>query len=238
MADRVALRLSATLLLIGWLLTWVAQIPHPGSPTPTDQAQFAAYAASSGWTAIHLGQFVATLVTTAGTFALYFALNISGGAPRWLAFFAAVAAGVALALAAVVFAVDGVALKQAVDAWAGAPPAEQAARFASAEALRWLETGARSYQELVSGLALALFAVAIAWTGRVPRPIGYLMGVSGLALVEMGWLAGSVGLTTPTRSILFEIGGLLTLVWNIWLLVAAWRMREVGHVAAATTAPK
>jgi len=34
--------------------------------------------------------------------------------------------------------VDGVALKQAVNAWASAPDAEKAARFASAEAIRWL----------------------------------------------------------------------------------------------------
>ena len=42
-------------------------------------------------------------------------------------------------------AVDGVALKQAVNAWASAPVAEKAARFASAEAIRWIEWGARSY---------------------------------------------------------------------------------------------
>ena len=33
-------------------------------------------------------------------------------------------------------AVDGVALKQAVNAWASAPGAEMVARFASAEAIR------------------------------------------------------------------------------------------------------
>jgi hypothetical protein len=35
--------------------------------------------------------------------------------------------------------VDGVALKQAVNAWVDAPEAEKAARFAAAEAMRWLE---------------------------------------------------------------------------------------------------
>ena len=50
-----------------------------------------------------------------------------------------------LALYGVVMAVDGVALKQAVNAWASAPVAEKAARFASAEAIRWIEWGARSY---------------------------------------------------------------------------------------------
>ena len=51
----------------------------------------------------------------------------SEGTPRWLGFFGAISAGVALALAGVLYAVDGVALKQAVDAWVSAPAAEQAA---------------------------------------------------------------------------------------------------------------
>jgi len=49
--------------------------------------------------------------------------------------------------------VDGVALKQAVDAWASAPDVEKVARFASAEAIPWLEWGVRNYQDftLVGG---------------------------------------------------------------------------------------
>jgi hypothetical protein len=51
----------------------------------------------------------------------------------------AVSAAVALGLYGVLQAVDGVALKQVVDAWVRAPEAEKAARFASAETIRWLE---------------------------------------------------------------------------------------------------
>jgi hypothetical protein len=69
-----------------------------------------------------------------------------------------------------------VALKQAVDAWSSAPAAEKATRFASAEAIRWLEWGTNSYWNFMPGLALVLFAIVIVWTARIPRPIGYLMG--------------------------------------------------------------
>jgi len=158
MVDRNSLRLSGTLLLIGLVVYEALQFPHPGSRILTDQAQFAAYAMSSSWAAIHLGEFVGVAITTAGLLVLLFALDVSQGAPRLLGFFAAVSAGLAGALAAVVYAVDGVALKQAVDAWASAPAAEQATRFAGAEAIRWLETGTRSYQEFTSGVALVLFA--------------------------------------------------------------------------------
>jgi len=74
--------------------------------------------------------------------------------------FGAISAVVALALYGVASAVEGVVLKQAADAWASAPAAEQAAHFASAEAIRWLEWGIKSYQSFTVGLALVLFGIA------------------------------------------------------------------------------
>jgi len=226
MADGNSLRLSGTLLLIGLVVYEVLQFPHPGSATPTDQAQFAAYATSSSWAAIHLGEFLGVAINTAGLLVLFFALNVSQGTPRWLGFFAAISAGVAGALAAVVYAVDGVALKQAVDAWATAPAAEQTTRLASAEAIRWLETGTRSYQEFTSGVALVLFGTTMVWTARIARPIGYLMGLSGLLLIVMSWVAGTQGLGASIRGALFELAVLSSAVWTIWLLVVALRMKE------------
>lgn len=75
----------------------------------------------------------------AGLLALFVVLDLRVGPWGWAARFAAVSAVVTVALTAVLQAVDGVTLKQTVDAWASAPPAEQAARFASAESVRWLE---------------------------------------------------------------------------------------------------
>ena len=80
-------------------------------------------------------------VLIAGLLVLFFAFQVSQGTQRWVGFFGAVSASVALALSGVLYAVDGVALKQAVDAWASAPAAEKPTRFANAEAIRWLEWG-------------------------------------------------------------------------------------------------
>jgi hypothetical protein len=112
----------------------------------------------------------------------------------------AVSAAVALGLYGVLQAVDGVAPKQAVDAWASAPEAEKAARFASAETVRWLEWGTRSYQSFMFGLTLILLGSAAAWTARLPRALGYLMGLSGLAYTVQGWVLGSRASRQPTRS--------------------------------------
>src|SRR5215468_2095223 len=115
MANSSLLRLSALLSFIGVGVYVVLNILHPGGPG-SDQAVFTLYSSSSSWVAIHLGQFVGEAVLTAGLLVLYFALNIVKGTSSWLGFFAAIAAAVAIALDGVVYAVDGVALKQAVDA--------------------------------------------------------------------------------------------------------------------------
>ena len=78
--------------------------------------------------------------------------------PLWANRFGAVALVVTLALAGVVYSVDGVALKLAVGAWASAPPEDPAAHFASVEAIRWLEWGGRRYYSFTLGLALVLLA--------------------------------------------------------------------------------
>lgn len=223
--DRKSLRLAALLLVIGVLLSIGVGLLHPGREDPNNHtAVFAEYASDQGWTAVHLGQFAGIAVLIAGLLVLYFALNAEAGTPGWGDRFAAISAVVSLVLYGVLQAVDGVALKRAVDAWASAPDVEKAARFASAEAIRWLEEAVRSYQDFMMGLTFILFAIAIVGKGRIPRPIGYLMGLSGLGYIAQGWIVGSEGFsanhglaTLPTY--------ILILVWVIWLLVSAWRMK-------------
>jgi hypothetical protein len=226
-SPRPALRLSVGLLLAGQLLYIVVTRFHAGGDANNHPAIFAAYAASGIWTAVHLGQFAGMAILLAGLLALSFALDTQDGTARWAGRFGAASAAAALALYGVLQAVDGVALKQAVNAWASAPEAEKAARFASAEAIRWLEWGVRSYQDFALGLALLLFAAAVVRTAWVPRPIAYLVGLSGLAYLVQGWVAGTEGFT-PTQSVAIVVAWVLSLVWMIWLAVVAWRMQASG----------
>ena len=154
---------------------------------------FGEYAGSGTWTVVHLSQFGGMAIFLAGLLALYFALDAHAGTARWAARFGAAAAVATMALYGLLQAVDGVALKQAVTAWVSAPDAEKAARFASAEAIRWLEWGVRSYQNVALGLALLLFAVAAVRAAWVPRPVVVLMGLSGLADLVQGTVVDSVG---------------------------------------------
>jgi hypothetical protein len=224
--DRTSLRMSVTLLLVGQLLYIVITQLHAGGEANDHPAVFAAYARSGIWTAVHVGQFAATAILLGGLFALSSALDVPAGVARWAARFGAAAAAVSLALYGVVMAVDGVALKQAVNAWASAPDAEKPARFAGAEAIRWIEWGARSYQNFALGLALLLVAAAVGRTAGLPRPVAYLMGLSGLTYLAQGWVAGTDGFTR-THDVLIVLAWVLNLAWMIWLAVVARRAQDL-----------
>ena len=141
MIVRSSLRLSAALLLAGQLLYIVVTQFHADGDANDHPAVFAEYAGSGIWTAVHLGQFAGVAILLAGLLALFFALDVRDGTARWAGRFGAASAVVTLALYGALQAVDGVANKQADVAWVSAPDAEKAARFASAEAVRWVEWG-------------------------------------------------------------------------------------------------
>jgi hypothetical protein len=124
-SQRTSLRLSATLLLVGQLLYIVVTRFHADGDANNHPAVFAEYAGSAIWTAVHLGQFAGMAILLAGLLALFFALDVQAGTARWAGRFGAASAVSTLALYGVLQAVDGVALKQAVNAWASAPDAEK-----------------------------------------------------------------------------------------------------------------
>ena len=229
-ADGTLLRASVALLVAGWVLLALTNVLHPGGGA-TFEATFANYAASGDWAAVHLGEFVGTALSFGGLLVLFFALNVVEGPARWPALFGAVSAGVTLVLAGVLYAVDGVALKQAVDVWASAPAAEKATTYASVLAVRWVEWGITSYQDFMWGLTLVLFAGTIVATARITRPIGYLMGLSGLVWLGVGWLTGTRGFTSANTLPQYAFFGLTT-AWIIWLLISALLMKAPSVRAA------
>ncbi len=198
---------------------------HTGGDANNHPAIFAAYAGSGTWTAVHVAQFVCMAILIAGLLALSFALEVEARTARWVARFGAASAVVALALEGALQAVDGVANKQADLAWVSAPDAEKAARFASAEVVRWIEWGMRSFQAFALGLALLLFAAAVVRLAWFPRPIAYLTALSGLTYLVQGWVVGSEGFS-QTMSTAIVLAEVLDVLWMIWLVVVAWRMQD------------
>jgi hypothetical protein len=226
-----SLRLPAALLLVGQLLYIVITQFHADGDANDHPAVFAEYADSGIWTPVHLGQFAGMAILLAGLLALFLALDVRAGTPGWADRLGAASTVATLALYGVLQAVDGVALKQAVNAWASAPGAEKAARFAGAEAVRWLEWGVRSYQNLALGLALLLLAAAVLRAGWVPRPMVALIGLSGLTYLAQGWVVGTEGFSRA-ESIAIVLAFVLDVVWMTWLLVVTWRMHD-AHASSA-----
>jgi hypothetical protein len=66
MIDRKTLRLSAVLLVVGFIFYVVVGLLHAGGPANNHPVVFAIYASSASWTAVHLGQFVGMAVIIAG----------------------------------------------------------------------------------------------------------------------------------------------------------------------------
>jgi hypothetical protein len=102
--------------------------------------------------------------------------------------------------------------------------------------MRWLEWGTSSYQTFMFALALILLATVIVWTARVPRPIGYLMGLAAIPYLVQSWVLGTEGFAISWLAGGLSVVGLpLMLAWSIWLLIVAWRMKEPDQPGSRPT---
>jgi hypothetical protein len=148
-------------MLAGQLAYIGATLLHTGGEANDHHAIFEAYADSAHWGTVHLAQLIAMAILLAGLLALSITAETESGLARLRGRMSGAATIVALALLGMLQAIDGVALKQAVNALVAAPESEKAARFAAAETIRWLEWGARSLHDFALGLALLLAAAAL-----------------------------------------------------------------------------
>lgn len=214
------LRLPALQLVAGQVLYIAATLLHAGGDANNHQAIFEVYAHDQIWTAVHLGQFAAMAILLGGLLNLFAVLDAAAGRSSWLRQCGCAATIAAFVLYGVLQAIDGVALKQVVEAWNNAPVTEKAARFASAEVVRWLEWGARSYHDFA--LCLALLAGAFSVSRLQHWAPGLAMYLSAAAYFAQGWLAGSEGFSAA-QSNAIVIGWAFNLVWMLWLLATSLR---------------
>src|ERR687895_276836 len=191
-ADPGALTLSGVLLLVGFVVNAIQRmIWHPTGAEDDHEAIFREYAASDAWEATHLAEFVLVLVALAGLLVLCRALRRETPYLALLAASALIATG---ATWAVLQAVDGVALKQAVDAWIDASGTEEATRFADAETARWIEWGLQSYFRVLLDVAFLLLGAGAVVSRLVPSWLGVLLAVGGMLSLAVGFSVAYAGL--------------------------------------------
>jgi Domain of unknown function (DUF4386) len=227
-----ALTLSGALLLVGFVVNAIQRmIWHPTGEEDDHEAIFREYAESDAWEATHLAEFVLVLVALAGLLVLCRALRPETPYLALLAAGALIASG---ATWAALQAVDGVTLKQAVDAWVAASGPEQATRFGDAETVRWIEWGLQSYFRVLLGMAFLLLGAAAVVSRFVPSWLGVLLAVGGLLSLAVGFSVAYAGLESGFQDAVGIALQLVFLVFIIGLLVVARRAREPDSRAAST----
>jgi hypothetical protein len=235
--EAITTRIGAIALHLGIILFVVATaVFHPNREAPMDNpAIFTEYAQSDSWVAVHLAQWFAALLIIGGLVALYYSITTKpeahAAAVARFGFAAALLTGAALTM---LQAVDGVALKWAVDAWVRVPADQVAAAFSAAQALRWTEYALQSYSNILLGLTLILYGLAIALGNVYPRWLGWLAAASGAAWIVHGLMVAYVGLFD---SIPRGVAIVLMALWAFIIAVLMWRNSSRGLLSRPESAP-
>jgi hypothetical protein len=134
-------------------------------------------------------------------------------------------------------AVDGVALKHAVDSLAAAPAALQDAAFHDAEIVRWMEWAMAGYYRIAFGLTAVLIGVAVARARTLPRWTAAPALLSGVAFVADGVNVSYHGFVGANPANLISLASFV--LFAVAATVAAWwpRAGRSGGMGMAVDTP-
>jgi len=226
MQHRNASKAGATCAIAGAALLCAGTYLHPMEANPNEPvAAFTEYAADDFWIASHLMQLAGVASMVAALLCLTTVLEVRRGSG--IARVAAGGAIASLALAAALQAVDGIALKNMVDAWAAAPASQKGEVFHAAFAVRQIEVGLASMAILSFGLTTTLYGVALigariypTWFVALAMASGVPMIASSVVMAYSGFSGLSMAINMPASAIL--------LVWMLTLGVLMWRQDGVS----------
>ena len=228
---RYTLRGASVAAIGGALLLFIGTILHPSGADPNDAvAAFSEYAADQLWIASHLTQLLGvTLIVCA---LIQLSRLLSSGAARDLARVGAAGAIATLAAAASLQAVDGIALKNMVDAWAAAAEPDRTTLFYAAYGVRQIEVGLASITSLLLGITLCVYGVAVISDHRFAKWLGWLPIIGGIPTAIGGIVIAYTGFSGLAMSINMPANSLL-LIWMIALGVSFWR-RDIVEFATGS----
>jgi hypothetical protein len=213
-------RLTAVIALLGAGLLGVGTWLHPADADPgVPAAAFSEYAADgrAGWVTAHLLQFGGVASMTLAMVLL--ARTVAGPRGAAWARVTAVCATAGLSTAAVLQAVDGVALKAMVDLWSSASD-DRTSLFAATLAVRQVEIGLDALLALV--LAAAFLSLGVALLAARSRGLGGLALATAAAAAANG-LALALGGFSDTAMLATTASGLLGLAFLLTAAVWSWR---------------
>ena len=227
-----ALTLAGVLLFFGFVVNGIQRMAlHPLGAEDDHASIFAEYADSDIWVFTHFLEFVLLLVAFSGLLVL---CHVVRAEAPYLALLAAAAIVAASAGWTALQGVDGVALKEAVDAWAAAAgTAQEGPRFADAETLRWTEWGLQAYFRVILGLGFVLLGAGIVVSRLIQSWLGVVLAIAGLLSVALGVSVGYAGLESGFQDVLAIAFQLLVIVFIVGVLFASRGTREPGSNPAS-----
>ena len=158
--------------IIGPLVYVAVTLLHPPGVANDHPTTFRQYAMDHSWIAIHLAQLVCMVVGLAGLAGVALSMLRLQEQDHLLALLAVILAAASIPTAVVLQAVDGIALKRAVDAWVAEGGTVGPASFAAARAVRWVEEGLNAMLGLSMGLTVILAGGAMVRGAIYPRWLG------------------------------------------------------------------
>lgn len=219
--SRSASRMGATCAIAGSVLLFIGTSLYPMGTDPNQAvAVFTEYAADHLWVASHLTQLAGVALMVAALLLLAQQLR-AGRAATWVGI-AAGGAVTSLAVAMALQAIDGIALKFMVDAWAAAPAVQKETVFQAAFAVRQIEIGLASMASLSMGLATTLYGVALLVDRTYPKWVGGIAIMGGVPTMVAGAVIAYTGFSGLATAINMPANSLL-LVWMLMLGGCMWR---------------
>lgn len=216
--------------IVGVIVLFVATMLHPMEAPPGDApVAFAEYVHDRFWVATHLGQLLGVVLIAVGLVALSWELR-AGHAGVW-ALLACLAVVVSVSLAGALQAVDGVALKLAVDRWSTSTEGARGAAFEAAYAVRQVEVGLASLMEMLFGLTVLLYGIALVLSAVAPSWLGVFGALVGLATLISGLVKAHTGFSDLAMATSMP-SSLSVLVWLMCVGIFLLRTSSGTHKAA------
>jgi hypothetical protein len=222
------LRMGSVAFLVGVVITIVSTLFHASSEDLTNHpVVFEVYAKSGTWISAHIGQFAGVVLIFAGGFVALFKLLVKSGsssasALAWLGLAVTI---MAASTFAILQAVDGIALKRAVDSWYNTTDStateDKAIAFRIAQGIRWIEIGINSINRIIQGAVAIIFGVAITKSALLSRWIGVFGMFAGTVTIIAGVGVAYVGFAP--LPVVGDMATITSLVWVVILAIFMWR---------------
>jgi Domain of unknown function (DUF4386) len=216
-------KVGAAAAIAGALALLVGTMLHPMATDPADAlAAFTEYAADPHWVSSHLTQFLGVALMFVGLVALRD--TIQNQSTEWVARLGVLFGACAMAVAAALQAVDGVALKLAVNNWSSASLDQRQSAFTAALAVRQIEIGLASYVALLFGVSVSLSGMAVVRTKGFPRWLSWVGVMAGVGSAVGGLLSAYTGFSTIEMNVAMPFN-LVVIIWMILVGVILWRRK-------------